>query len=123
MAVPRTTTRLPGYVKRGKFFYLFLVQVLLLVLFPYLERSGFPMVIFRLLGALAFFAAVYAVSDNRAQWVTAFGLAIPAGVLNTIFVFRPDSQIAVPTAIFSILFLAYTLVLLLRAVVYARTIT
>ncbi len=43
--------------RRGKLFYLFLCQLLLLVLFPYLERPGLPIVLFRLLGAVAFVSA------------------------------------------------------------------
>jgi ion channel len=109
--------------RRGKFFYLFLCQVLLLVLFPYLEQPGLPLVLFRLLGAAAFVSGVYAVSDRRAQWVAALALAIPAGVLNTIFAFRPDPRIAVPTLIFTILFLVFTLVSLLRAVVGSERVT
>lgn len=114
---------IPSVTQQGRFFYLFLCQVLLLVLFPYLERPGLPMVLFRLLGAAAFVSGVYAVSDRRAQWITALALAIPAGVLNTVFVFRPDQEVAVPTLIFTILFLVLTLVLLLRAVVRAERVT
>ena len=108
---------------RGKFSYLFFVQVLLLVLFPYMEKPGLPMILFRLLGAVAFFAAVYAVSENRRQWITALILAIPAGVLNGIFALRTDSQIAVPTLVTTILFLGFTLVSLLRAVLRSRSVT
>jgi hypothetical protein len=63
------------------------------------------------------------VSDRRAQWITAVALAIPAGVLNAVFAFRPDPRIAVPTLIFSILFIVFTLVSLLRAVLRAERVT
>lgn len=114
---------IPSVLRQGRFFYLFLCQVLLLVLFPYLEQPGLPLVLFRLLGAAAFVSGVYAVSDKRAQWITALALAIPAGVLNTVFAFRPDRRIAVPLLIFTILFLVFTLVSLLRAVVRAERVT
>ena len=123
MSVLQTTLENPSVIRQGKFFYLFLCQVLLLVLFPYLEQPGLPLVLFRLLGAAAFVSGVYAVSDKRAQWITALALAIPAGGLNTVFAFRPDAQIAVPMLIFTILFLVLTLVSLLRAVVRAERVT
>jgi hypothetical protein len=107
----------------GKFFYLFLAQILLLVLFPYLDRPGLPVIVFRLLGALAFMSAVYAVSDKPVQWITALCLMIPTAVLNTMLVLRPGRKIAVPALICAILFLAFTIVSLLRAVVRSERIT
>lgn len=118
----RSLKILPGK-RQGKFFYLFLNQVLLLVLFPYLEHPGLPLLLFRLLGAVALVSAVYAVSERRAQWIAALALAVPAGVLNAVFAFRPDPRITVPTMIFTILFLVFTLVSLLRAVVRAERVT
>lgn len=108
---------------RGKFFYLFLSQISFLVLFPYFDRPGLPMVLFRLLGAAAFVSAVYAVSDRRAQWITALVFAVPAGVLNTLFALRADSRIVVPTLVFTLLFLAYTAMSLLRAVLRSTAVT
>jgi hypothetical protein len=109
-------------IRQGKFFYVFLCQVLLLVLFPYLRQPGL-LVFLRLLVAVAFVSGVYGVSDKRAQWITALALAIPAVALNTVHAFRPDPQIAVPMLIFTILFLVFTLVSLLRAVVRAERVT
>ena len=123
MTMLPTTLEIPSVIRQGKFFYLFLCQVLLLVLFPYLEQPGLPLVLFRLLGAAAFVSGVYAVSDKRAQWIAALALAVPAGVLNTVFAFRPDPQIAVPMLIFTILFLVFTLVSLSRAVLRAERVT
>jgi len=82
-----------------------------------------PQVLFRLLGAGVFVSGVYAVSGKRAQWIIALALAITAGVLNAVFSFRPDPHIAVPMLIFTILFLLFTLVSLLRAVVRAKRVT
>ncbi len=107
----------------GKFIYLLLAQVLLVVLFPYLNRPGLPVVLFRLLGALAFVSAVYAVSEKRTQWLTALALAVPAGVLNSLLTLRNEPKLAVPSLVFAILFLAYTLVTLLRAVLRAQYVT
>ena|SRR5215510_1797375 len=108
---------------RGKFFYLFLAQVLLVVLFPYLSKPGVPIFLFRFLAAAAFLSAVYAVSEKRVQWITALALAVPAAVVNSLFAFRPDLNLGVASLIFTILFLAYTLVTLLRAVLRAETVT
>ena len=84
---------------------------------------GLPLFLFRFLGAAAFISGVYAVSERRAQWIVALVLAISAGVLNAVFAFRPDPRLAVPTLILTILFLAFTLVSLLRAVVRAQRVT
>ena len=113
----------PAPRTRGKFFYLFLAQVLLVVLFPYLNKPGLPILLFRFLGAAAFVSAVYAVSEKRAQWITALALAVPAAVLNAFFTFRHAQSLAVSSLVFTILFLAYTLVTLLRAVLRAETVT
>jgi hypothetical protein len=123
MSVLQKTRKFPSAIKQGKFFYLFLAQILLLVLFPYLDKPGLPVLVFRLLGGLAFMSAVYAVSDKRIQWITALCLMIPAAVLNATFVFRPERKIAVPALICTILFLAFTIVSLLRAVVRSERIS
>lgn len=107
----------------GKFFYLFLCQVLFLVLFPYFDQPGLPMILFRLLVAATFVSAVHAVSDRRAQWLTALVFAIPAGVLNTLFALHAVPRIVVPTLVFTLLFLAYTAVSLLRAVLRSTDVT
>ena len=119
----QTTLENRSVIRRGKFFYVFLCQVLLLVLFPYLKQPGLPLVLLRLLAAAAFVSGVYAVSDKRAQWLTALALAIPAVALNTALALRPDAQIAVPMLVFTILFLVLTLVSLLRAVARAERVT
>lgn len=123
MTALQPTITNPVHKAQGKFSYLFFAQILLLVVAPYLERPGIPVMLLRLLAAVALLAAVYAVSERHAQWVTALVLAIPAGVLNAVSAFRPDSHITVPTLIITILFLAYALVTLLRAVLRAETVT
>lgn len=121
MATPAPTAT--GQKKHRKFSYLFYAQVLLVVLFPYLNKPGLPVLLFRLLGAAALVTAVYAVGERRRQWVAALSLAVPAGVLNLIFILRPVPQFGVPGLIFTILFLAYTAVILLRLVLRAQTVT
>jgi len=81
------------------------------------------MVFFRLLGVAAFISGVYAVSERRWQWIAALALAVPAGVLNTLVAFQPDSGLMVLTLILTILFLVFTLVSLLRAVVRSERVT
>jgi len=76
-----------------------------------------------MLGVSAFLSCVYAVSEKRAQWITALALALPAGILNTIYVLQPSARAAVPTLICTLLFLIFTLASLLRAVINARKVT
>lgn len=123
MATPQPTTTNPAHKAGGKFSYLFYSLVLLLVVSPYLEKPGLPVLLLRLLGVAAFVTAVHAVSEKRAQWMIGLVLAMPAVFLNAFYAFRPDSQITVPTMVATILFLAYTLVMLLRAVLRAQTVT
>lgn len=118
-----TALEIPAVKRQGKFFYLFVCQVLLLVLSPYLEREGLTLVLFRVLGSVALFSGVYAVSDRRAQWITALALAIPAGVLNAVYALHPHSRIALPTLLCTIAFIFFTLVSLLRAVLRSERVT
>lgn len=123
MAAPLPTITNLRRITQGKFSPLFFAQVLLVAVSPYLEKPGLPVLLLHLLAATTFVTAVYAVSEKHVQWVTALVLAIPAGILNALSAFRPDSQFTVPTLITTILFLAYTLVTLLRAVLRAKTVT
>ena len=123
MAAPQYSPVASATRPPSRFFYLLLAQVLLIVLFPYLAKPGLLTVGFRLLAALAFLSAVYAVSEKRAQWITGLILVVPAGVLNALFVIRPDPRLAVPSLTCTILFLSFTLVSLLRAVLRTKTVT
>ena len=123
MATPQTTLVTSTARRQSRFFYLFLSQVLLIALFPYLAKPGLATVIFRLLGAFAFLSAVYAVSEKRAQWITGLVLAVIAGALNAVSTLHPDLRIAVSNLVCAILFLGFTLVVLLRAVLRSQTVT
>ena len=109
--------------RQGQFFHLFLCQVLLLIVSPYLEPRGVALVLYLLLGAAVFVSGVYAVCDKHAQWIAALALAIPAGVMNAYVALQGDARIAVPALIFTILFLVFTLVSLLRAILSSERVT
>jgi len=109
--------------RQGKFFYLFIAQVLLLALFPYLDRPGVPTIIFRSLAVLAFVAGVYAVSERRWHWMTALALAILAIVPYIIVTVRPNTRLMAPALLCALIFLAFTLVILLRAVLRTMEVT
>ncbi len=123
MAAPKPKAMISQHSKRSKFSYLFATQVSLVALFPYLATPGLATVVFRLLGALVFVAAVYAVSDKRRQWITGLILAVPAGVLNAISTLHPGSSLAIPSLVSTLIFLGFTLITLLRAVLRAETVT
>ena len=123
MAAPQSTLQSASIVPAHKFSYLFFALITLIASSPYLDEPGIPSVLFRLVAAMAFLSAIYSVREKRAQWVTALLLAFPAGVLNSIYAFHANPRIAVPTLIFTILFLGFTLVSLLRAVLHAQTVT
>ena len=124
MAAPKPVTLIATHSKRGKFSYLFVTQVLLIVLVPYLAKPGLPTVIFRLLSALAFLAAVYAVSEKRAHWITGLFLAVPTALLNTwVTLHQSSSALAVLGLVSTLIFLSFTLIVLLRAVLRAETVT
>jgi hypothetical protein len=109
--------------RQGKFFHLFLCQLLLLIISPYLERRGVALVVYLVLGAAVFVSGVYAVSDRHAQWIAAVALAIPAGLMNAYAALQSDARIAVQALILTIVFLVFTLVSLLRAVLRDERVT
>lgn len=124
MAAPKPIALISKGSKRSKFSYLFATQVSLVVLFPYLAKPGLSTVIFRILSALAFVAAVYAVSDKRAQWVTGLFLAGPTAVFNTWITFHSGSSaLAVLSLILTLIFLGFTMIVLLRAVLRTESVT
>jgi len=124
MAAPRPVALISAHSKHSKFSYLFVTQVLLIVLFPYLAKPGLSTVIFRLLSALTFVAAVYAVSDKRTQWITGLCLAVPTAALNSWVAFHPgSSSLFVPSLVSTLTFLSFTVVTLLRAVLRTETVT
>jgi hypothetical protein len=109
--------------RQGQFFHLFLCQVLLLIISPYLQQRGLALVIYLLLGAAVFVSAVYAVSDRKAQWIAALALAIPAGLLNTFVALHGNLRVAGPALVFTIIFLVFTLLSLLRAILRDERVT
>jgi Ion channel len=124
MAAPKPIALISNQTKPSRFSYLFATLISLIVLFPYLAKTGLSTVIFRLLSALTFVAAVYAVSDKRAQWITGVFLALPTAILNTWFTFHPGSSgLAVISLVSTLMFLSFTLITLLRAVLRAETVT
>jgi hypothetical protein len=124
MVASKPVVLISTHSKQNKFLYLFVAQVSLIVLFPFLAKPGLATVIFRLLSTLSFLAAVYAVSEKRVQWITGLLLAVPAAVLNTLFNFHPDSvSLAVPSLSFTLMFLSFTLIALLRAVLRTQRVT
>ncbi|MGA8872124.1 MAG: ion channel [Candidatus Acidiferrales bacterium] len=120
---PMFATLTTGLRRQGKFFYLFIAQVLLLVLFPYLDRPGVPTIIFRSLAVLAFVAGVYAVSERRWHRMTALALAILAIVPYSIVTVRPNTRLMGLALLCALIFLAFTLVSLLRAVLRTMEVT
>jgi hypothetical protein len=120
MAAPQSTLEAVGHKRPHKFAYLFFTLVFLMVAFPYIDKPGLPSALFRMLGAIAFLAAVYAVSEKRGQWITALVLWGSAGGLNFAFALHPSRRIAVPALISTILFLGFTLVSLLREVLHTK---
>jgi len=113
-----------GRVSRGsRFLYLFLTQVLLLAVLPWLDKATWSSVLVRLVGGAALYFTVYAVSEKRAHWIIALALTIPAGILNATYALHPDPKIAIPTWLCTIASLLFSLVALLRAVIRTREIT
>lgn len=124
MAAPTAIALISKRSKRSKFSYLFATQVLLVVLFPYLAKPGLSTVIFRIFSALAFVAAVYAVSDKRVQWITGLLLALLTAVLNTWVAFHPGSSARAALGLVStLIFLGFTIIVLLRAVLRTEAVT
>src|SRR5215467_11478372 len=122
MAAPQSTLEIHGRKTSNKYAYLFISLLLVMAAFPYVDRPGLPSALFRLAGAVAFLAAVYAVSEKRAQWITALVLWCLAGSLNTVLALHPNRRIAIPALVSTILFLGFTLVSLLRDVLRTKVV-
>ena len=109
--------------RQGKFFYLLIAQILLIALFLYLDRPGVPTIVFRSLAVMAFVAGVYAVSERHSQRMTAMALAILAVVPYVIVTLRPNARLMGPALVCALIFLAFTLVSLLHAVLRTMEMT
>ena len=120
---PIFATLMSALRRQGKFFYLFVAQVLLLALFPYLDRPGIRTILFRSLGVMAFVAGIYAVSEKRVHRMTAVWLAILAIVPYSIVTIRPNSRLMSAALLCTLIFLVFTLVSLLRAVLRSMKVT
>ena len=117
-AITNTTAR-----PRGRFRYLLVAQICLIILVPFFDQPGVSLLLFRLVGATVLLSAIYAVSEKRAQWIAALALAIPAGVLNASLALDSSTRLNVAALLSTVVFLSFTLVTLLRAVVRAEAVT
>jgi len=117
------STEQTRHLWRGRFLYLLFAQCLLLVSFPYLDQPGWGLVLFRLVALSTLVSTIYAIRRNRAHFVIAAILGGSAAILNAFYVFHPSRQLAIPTLIFMLVFLAYTAASLLRVVVGADRVT
>ncbi|HXZ80820.1 MAG TPA: ion channel [Terriglobales bacterium] len=73
-----------------RFFLLFVLLLVFLIVYPYIETSRFIYLLFRVLGAAVVLLCVYAVSFRRSLLVIALVLAIPA-LLQRILFSRADA--------------------------------
>ena len=108
----RFATLILALKRQGKFFYPFVVTWLV----PIPGSASVPTVAFRLLAVLAFVAGVYALGEKHSHWFTALGLALPAIVPFIILTVRPSARLMGPTLLCTLIFLEFSLVSFLRAV-------
>lgn len=120
---PISVTFTAALRRQGKFFYLLVAEVLLIALSPYLDRPGIPAIVFRFLAILAFLAGVYAVSEKRGHRITALVLATLAIVPYVIVTVRPNPRLIIPAVLFTLIFLVFTVVSLLGAVLRTMEVT
>jgi len=106
-----------------RFFFLFLLLLAYLVIYPYAGENEITYQWFRLFGAFVTFLCVYAVSFRRSTLIVAVLLAVPVGLHRIILPvdFNP-STLAMIGLMLGVVFDVFILVIIFRRVIRAKTI-
>ena len=103
-------------LKNRKFYLLFLALLTYLILYPYVEHSGFDYLGFRLFAAAVTLLSVYAVSFRRRFAWLALGLAVPTLVQRVLLPPAAGNGFLVLTTFLSFVFDLLIVVVLFRLV-------
>lgn len=108
---------------RGNFFYLLFSLLLLLLLIPFFEGSVVGNTVVDLAFSAVLLSAIYAVSERKQQFMIAIVLAIPMIVTRWANHFLKNDFLILAAEGFTILFLVFTVVLILSYVLRDEEVT
>lgn len=113
---PSTTSSEAQSLTGHKFCLLFVFLLAVLVLYPYLQTSGFRYFAFRIVGGAGILVAVYAIRLRKTLLPVAFLLAVPA-VLERVLLRKPDAGVlSTLNIVLSFLFDVFIVVVIFRRV-------
>ena len=118
----QTPHRIRPHIQRAasltghKFFVLFLVLLISLVIYPYAEGNRILYFTFRLLGTVVILLSVYAVSFRRGLVILALILAVPAFLQHAVLMQARPGTLPVLNVILSFAFDVFVVVVIFRRV-------
>ncbi|MCE5337583.1 MAG: potassium channel family protein [Methanomicrobiaceae archaeon] len=119
----RLFARLLARARAMQFHYLLASLILLLVVYPYVEAGPAGPVALKVLSSIILITGVYAVSYRRRQIVIAVLLGIPAFVFGWLHVITGAPALDKAESVFTLLFYAFTALIVLSRVLTTRRIT
>ncbi|WP_292394267.1 potassium channel family protein [Methanoculleus sp. UBA303] len=119
----RLLARLLARARAMQFHYLLASLILLLVIYPYVVAGPAGPVALKVLSSIILITGVYAVSYRRRQIVIAVLLGIPAFVFGWLHVITGVPALDKAESVFTLLFYAFTALIVLSRVLTTRRIT
>ena len=108
---------------RGRFAYLFISLLLLLLVYPFFKQEAFETVILWILGLFVFGAAIYADSDSKDHTFIASSLGISYLLLSFMNLFLNNVVFSGLVTIVAVLFFAYTIKLIIDHILNHHEVT
>src|SRR3954451_16608008 len=103
-------------VRERQFYLLFLFLLVYLILYPYIQNSGFEYLAFRVFGVSVTLLSVYAVSFRRRFMFVALVLAIPTLVQRLLLPRGNEGTLALLSIVFSFAFDLFIVIVIFRRV-------
>jgi hypothetical protein len=112
----RAASRYTNAVTGHRFLLLFLFLLSNLILYPYIDHTGFRYYVFRVLGSAVIFLSIYAVSFRRSLVLFALLLAAPAMVQRVVFLHVEASALSLFNTSCGFVFDVFVVVVIFRHV-------
>ena len=112
----RPASRYTQAVTGHRFLLLFLFLLSNLILYPYIDHTGFRYYVFRVLGSAVIFLSIYAVSFRRSLVLFALLLAAPAMVQRVVFLHVEASALSLFNTSCGFVFDVFVVVVIFRHV-------
>ena len=122
MALPRVMNSVKGWVSDNRSLVLLLSLVVLIVVFPLSEGTAIRSLVFVAVFTVVLLLAIYEVSFQTRYAAIGIVLAVPAFVASWSYAFVPSTGTLVAELVFLMVFLVYTLALILKRVISSLTV-